>query len=925
VENHKDIDFVLVFGGLFLAADIFGLDYLLSLDMTVGVLYASVVSLGLFWPGRGYIFSAAIICSLLIGLGYYLSPQSGDLVEILVDRGLSLLSIWGVAVLCLYHKRTQLKKEELRDLLSSICRVQSQSLAKSYDPSLFKGILNTILSLTDSEIGVVGEIHKTPEGEPYFKPTANAMANMAWSEEVREMFSRPSAQGVEVYSMDALLGEVISTGQPLIVNDSGFKPGGGGIPLGHPLLKSFMGLPFYHGGQVLGIIGLANRPGGFSDDMVELLQPFLFTLANIILFIRRENEPEHASGMLEEMEKRLQEAQEKQTRTEEELTKNSSRQDSMERERQELEQALHKSIEQLKNFDQEKSEAIEALNESEARLKKMEEEQSRIEKAMQAEEEDLKKLAKTTGGWFWEMNLDGLYVYASSGVENILGFSSEEISNKKYFYELLGPEMREASQKALFPLMAEGAPLQRMVSEKETRDPGRTVYVETFGYPVLDETGKVKGYQGIENDVTERENTKNELRDQRLRNEQVLNVVREGIFGLDVEGNILFINSWGAQALGYTARELTGKNLSQIFNASRGDDAQRFRNNNPAASGDESSNFIGGLPDFSALWSGEKESFLKEIFWRKDGTCFDVELTGVPLWSGKRMVGMVAAFSEATASRENVDEGSEARLESPPTPVDTTQDAAAVKKEKPTLEAAEEKPGHPGNAGRDLHAVISHGLQDPLRKVLSFGERLKFNYDDQLDERGRSYLHRMDRAATQMQEVIDDLVLYAKVNTEDPVYKPLPLNEVIQEVLSFMEPEVMRAGGNIRVGTLPTVEADRRQMHQLFKNLISNALTFRKEDEPLLVSVQSRSLGGGVFDIMIEDNGTGIDESNLERIFRPFERLKGRQHLEGTGMGLALCRRIVRRHGGEISVESENQKGSTFIVTLPEKQTGDIS
>ena len=330
METHKDIDFVLVFGGLFLAADVFALDLMLPMEIMVGVPYAVVVLLGLFWPGRAFVLIAAVLCTALTGLGVYFSPPKQEWMDLALDRGTSLIVIWLVAGLCLSTKRAQRKKEEMRTLIASICRVyrsmysrlapsgarnitekaprQSQSLAQTYDPALFKNILNSLLKLTDSEIGVVGEVLKTPSGEAHFQPIVSALANGSFGAEALDLYKRPSTHGVEIYSMDALLDEVVATGRPLYIADA---RGDGGIPTGHPLLRTFMGLPFYHGGQVLGIVGLANRPGGYPEDFSELLKPFLFTFANIILFMRKEAEPVESKRQVEEYEARLKNAEER--------------------------------------------------------------------------------------------------------------------------------------------------------------------------------------------------------------------------------------------------------------------------------------------------------------------------------------------------------------------------------------------------------------------------------------------------------------------------------------------------------------------------------------------------------------------------------------------------------------------------------------
>ncbi|MDP9481376.1 MAG: ATP-binding protein, partial [Actinomycetota bacterium] len=225
---------------------------------------------------------------------------------------------------------------------------------------------------------------------------------------------------------------------------------------------------------------------------------------------------------------------------------------------------------------------------------------------------------------------------------------------------------------------------------------------------------------------------------------------------------------------------------------------------------------------------------------------------------------------------------------------------------------------------QDFAHVASHDLQEPLRKVLAFGERLRTKYGEVLDERGLDYLHRMEAATVRMQGLIEDLLSLSRVTTRANPFEPVDLGEVAGEVLSDLETRVEETGGRVEVGELPTVEADRAQVRQLLQNLIGNGLKFHKEAEPPVVKVygwlEDRDVGNAASEVcwlVVEDNGIGFDERYLGRIFAPFERLHGRGAYEGSGMGLAICRKVVERHGGEITAKSIPGEGSTFVVTLP--------
>ncbi len=224
--------------------------------------------------------------------------------------------------------------------------------------------------------------------------------------------------------------------------------------------------------------------------------------------------------------------------------------------------------------------------------------------------------------------------------------------------------------------------------------------------------------------------------------------------------------------------------------------------------------------------------------------------------------------------------------------------------------------------------VASHDLQEPLRKIQAFSDRLQSKCRDALTEQGRDYLERMQGAARRMQGLIEDLLTLSRVTTQAQPFVPTDLNQVVREVLSDLEVRLRQTGGGVEVGELPTLDADPGQMRRLCQNLLSNALKFHQDGEPPAIRIyssrlQSVATGMGFSDrwqIFIEDNGIGFDEKYLDRIFNPFQRLHGRGEFEGTGMGLAICRKIVERHGGTLEARSTPGEGTTFIATLPANQ-----
>jgi PAS domain S-box-containing protein len=214
--------------------------------------------------------------------------------------------------------------------------------------------------------------------------------------------------------------------------------------------------------------------------------------------------------------------------------------------------------------------------------------------------------------------------------------------------------------------------------------------------------------------------------------------------------------------------------------------------------------------------------------------------------------------------------------------------------------------------------VASHDLQEPLRKIQSFCELIVRSSNDKLDEKGKDYLARTLEAVKRMRQLLKDLLNYSRVASQPLPFKPTDMKAIITEAAEIFEHRIAKVGGKIVISEMPVIEADSSQMNRLFLNLIGNAVKYAGP-EKLLIRIYS---GKDDFfcRIYVEDNGIGFEEKYLDRIFSPFQRLHGRTEFYGTGMGLAICRKIVERHAGSITARSSPGKGSTFVVTLPLRQ-----
>ncbi len=218
----------------------------------------------------------------------------------------------------------------------------------------------------------------------------------------------------------------------------------------------------------------------------------------------------------------------------------------------------------------------------------------------------------------------------------------------------------------------------------------------------------------------------------------------------------------------------------------------------------------------------------------------------------------------------------------------------------------------------DFASIASHDLQEPLRKIVMFGDRLEEQIPSQ-EVKSHDYLDRMRKAARRMQGFIEDLLKLSGVAIGGRPFQTVNLQTLADEVVGDLEARITQSNAQLKVDRLPTLEADATQMRQLLQNLIGNALKYHREGVDPVVTVNSRPLRDGFWEIMVRDNGIGIEPHQISRVFQPFERAHSEGLFEGTGMGLAICKKIVDRHGGSIHVASQPNKGTSFVVTLPEQ------
>jgi light-regulated signal transduction histidine kinase (bacteriophytochrome) len=220
---------------------------------------------------------------------------------------------------------------------------------------------------------------------------------------------------------------------------------------------------------------------------------------------------------------------------------------------------------------------------------------------------------------------------------------------------------------------------------------------------------------------------------------------------------------------------------------------------------------------------------------------------------------------------------------------------------------------------QDFAHIASHDLQEPLKKIMVFGEKLHIAFEKKADPDELDYFKRLLHATVRMRQLISGLLSYSRVSTQGQSFGKLDLNSIVAEVLIDLEVRLSETGGKVISGNLPVVYADPLQMRQLFQNLIGNALKYHRSGVPPVITIDA-AVENEHYKITISDNGIGFDNKNSERIFGMFQRAVGKNEYEGTGVGLAICKKIADRHGGSISACGDPGNGSVFTFRMPVKR-----
>ncbi len=405
---------------------------------------------------------------------------------------------------------------------------------------------------------------------------------------------------------------------------------------------------------------------------------------------------------------------------------------------------------------------------------------------------------------------------------------------------------------------------------KRHQKDGEEIYVSVNLSPIKNQDRKITGISVIARDITERKKVEEALRESERQYRALYDDNPSMYFTLDSENMILSVNRFGAGQLGYSVSELIGKSILNVFyEKDRESAAQNMKHS---------------VENLGQVFQWEQRKV------RKNGSLLWVRETARAV---KGSDGKIVIFI-------------------------VCEDITDRKKAEEELHETIEELRRSNYELQQFAYITSHDLQEPLRTIASFTQLLEKRYKGNLDKDADEYIDFVVDAATRMKEMIQGLLNYSRIGTKGAEFRPTDVNKALNDAISNLKSTIDENNAEIINDSLPTVLGDKRLLVQLFQNLIGNAIKFKKPDEPPKIHI-SASLDekNNEYVFKVSDNGIGMESKYTDKIFEVFKRLHTIDEYKGAGIGLAISKRIVERHGGRIWVESEFGKGSTFYFTLP--------
>jgi PAS domain S-box-containing protein len=511
-------------------------------------------------------------------------------------------------------------------------------------------------------------------------------------------------------------------------------------------------------------------------------------------------------------------------------------------------------------------------------------------------------------------DVQGTITYVNEKFCEISQYSKHELLGKNHRILNSGHHPKEFFQQ-MYHTIANGKVWHDQI--KNRAKDGSFYWVDTTIVPTADEEGKPTRYIAIRADISDRKRAEDALKESLAKSETASRELAVQKFALDqhaivamtdVKGTITYVNEKFCEISQYSKHELLGKN-HRILNSGH----------HPKEFFQEMYSTIAG----GNVWRAEIRNRAK------DGSIYWVDTTIVPtLGAEGKPCQYVAIRADVTERKRAEEELAKLHREMETRNLKLEEQTVELQRTREELEyrvimrtedlAKSNETLESSNIELQQFAYIaSHDLQSPLRSISGFVQLLKMDYEEKLDDQARDYIRRTVQSIAQMQTLIRDLLAYSRVDVRSRPFARVPLVDVFHGSVSLLESSIRDAGGQVTSDELPVVLGDNSQLAQLMQNLIGNGLKYHGTAPPHVHVSAEPGIKKNEWIVSVRDNGIGIDPKYFERIFEIFKRLHDQKEYPGTGIGLAVCRRVVERHGGTIWVESVPGHGSNFRFSIP--------
>lgn len=546
----------------------------------------------------------------------------------------------------------------------------------------------------------------------------------------------------------------------------------------------------------------------------------------------------------------------------------------------------------------------------------------KTEQALRMSEQQFSQVVENAREWVWEVNVDGLYTYASPVVKEILGFSPEEIVGKKRFYDLFHPEDREAMKTTAFDILTKRQTFQRSNHRNLHKD-GHVVWLSTSGVPILNEQGELVGYRGVDADITEQRKAEALLTE---RTEQIMhhhntllklaNIPEQDLDSLfrlitEQDSEVLNVAQVG---IGFFNQEKTEIVCRDLFIK-----AQKTHETGHSLKTCDYPHYLKAMENSRILAANNSLSDMRtcefaESYLKPQGIN---SMMHVPIRLHGQMVGIIChehigPAREWTSTEQDfaasVADTISLKLEA----AERIKAEQTLEKLNKDLEAAVQELSRSNRQLQDFVHIAAHDLKTPVRGIGTLADWIISDYGDWFDEQGREQIRLLKARVIRIDKLIDGMLQFSKLVRTKQKERQVDLNAMLSDIIRGITPP---DNVEIAMDSLPVVACEYEHLELVFQNLLTNAVTFMDKTKGLIkVGCVEQ---GDFWKFYVCDNGPGIDQKYFDKIFRIFQTLPKKDEPETAGIGLAVVKKIVELYGGKIWVESQPGSGSTFFFTFP--------